>query len=164
MGKTIINRNMSNSYVTDLRKLVGAGLLLLPAAAGAVFDSQDRLLVGKQLDGDVWDVIGGCIELDETPAEAVVREFAEETGLNVVARNLIGCFGGPEFRVAYENGDQAAFVVSLFACDLVDTTIAKSDGELSETAFIDFEELSGLDMRASGKALARAAFAWLRLR
>lgn len=38
------------------------------------------------------DLPGGGIELGESPAEAVVREFAEETGLNVRVTGLLPPF------------------------------------------------------------------------
>lgn len=150
----------SMGYVARLREVIGNRLALLPAAAGAVFDDRGRLLLGRQSDDGLWDLVGGCIELDESPAVAVAREIAEETGLNVTTRSLIGCYGGPQFRVTYINGNQAAFVVSLFHCEIVDATVSIRDGELSEIAFIGLNELPSIDMRPSGAHLAMEAFDW----
>ncbi|NQD90424.1 NUDIX domain-containing protein [Paenarthrobacter sp. CM16] len=155
-----IRRNVSTGYVAGLRQVIGTRLALLPAAAGAVFDADGRLLLGRQRDGGLWDLVGGCIEVDESPNVAVTREMAEETGLKVAARSLIGCYGGPEFRVTYSNGDHAAFVVSLFHCEILDASDPTRDGELIDLAYIALDGLPALHMRPSGARLAKEAFRW----
>jgi 8-oxo-dGTP pyrophosphatase MutT (NUDIX family) len=155
---------MSIGYVAGLREVIGKRLVLLPAAAGAVFDDRGRLLLGRQCDDGLWDLVGGCIEVEESPDVAVAREISEETGLSVATRSLIGCYGGPQFRMTYINGDQAAFVVSLFHCEIIDATVAAQDGELSEVAFIGLDELPSIDIRPSGAHLAMEAFGWAKSR
>lgn len=57
------------------------------AAVAFIFSRDDRLLVGNTVRGGayegMWIVPGGGIELGETPYDAVIREVAEEVGLNV---------------------------------------------------------------------------------
>ncbi|NMO92557.1 NUDIX domain-containing protein [Actinomycetospora sp. TBRC 11914] len=57
-------------------------------AAGAVVrDAAGRLLLvqrGHDPEAGRWTLPGGRVEAGESPAEAVVREVAEETGLEVV--------------------------------------------------------------------------------
>ena len=58
---------------------------LLLVAACALVDADGRVLIaqrpeGKQLAG-LWEFPGGKVEPGETPAEAVVRELAEELGV-----------------------------------------------------------------------------------
>ena len=63
------------------------------SCVGAVVVVDDRLLLirrgtaGRQ--GE-WSVPGGRVEPGETLAEAVVRELAEETGLEGVCGELVG--------------------------------------------------------------------------
>jgi 8-oxo-dGTP diphosphatase len=59
--------------------------------AVAVFTGPDGVLAGRRRDGTpLWVFPGGRIEAGETPAQAAVRECAEETGVLVTVRSEIG--------------------------------------------------------------------------
>ncbi len=48
---------------------------------GAVFDVDGRLLLVREaVDGDRWTLPGGWAEVNQTPAESVIREVFEESG------------------------------------------------------------------------------------
>ncbi|MGC9071620.1 MAG: NUDIX hydrolase [Acidilobus sp.] len=51
-------------------------------ASGVLIEDGNVLLIRHEKLG-VWIYPGGHVEPDETPSEAVVREFREETGLDV---------------------------------------------------------------------------------
>ena len=55
---------------------------IIEAAGGAVFNSENQLLVIFRR--DFWDLPKGKIDKGETPEHAAVREVQEETGLGVV--------------------------------------------------------------------------------
>jgi mutator protein MutT len=62
------------------------------AAAGIAFDHLGRVLLvrrGNAPDRNVWSVPGGRIEPGETAAQAVAREMAEETALDVAVIGLV---------------------------------------------------------------------------
>ena len=62
-------------------------------AVGAVCAYDDALLLIRRGRGPAageWSVPGGRVEVGETPHEAVVRETAEETGLEVVVDQFLG--------------------------------------------------------------------------
>ena len=73
-------------YIRRLRAHVGSARLLMPSVSGIVRAAGNRLLLVQQRDDGMWSTPGGSIELDETPADAVVREVWEETGLLVAPR------------------------------------------------------------------------------
>ena len=65
-----------------------------PLAVGdaAVFDDKGRILLIQRADNGKWAMPGGALEVGETPAEGVVRETLEETGVQSQAVSLIGVF------------------------------------------------------------------------
>lgn len=82
-------------HIRRLRDAVGSELLVLPAVTGIVFDDRDRILLVRQAEGGVWTTPGGAVDPDELPADAVVREVWEETGLYTEPIRILGVHGGP---------------------------------------------------------------------
>ena len=78
-------------------------------------DETGRILFQKK---GRWDLehAAGAIEPGENPAQAIVREVREETGLKVKPERIVGVFGGNGFRLEYSNGDQIEYTVGLSEC------------------------------------------------
>jgi 8-oxo-dGTP diphosphatase len=72
-------------------------------AAGAIEDSQGRILVARRPQGvhqgGLWEFPGGKLESGETPAEGLARELWEELGVRVHATR-------PLIRVHHDYGDR----------------------------------------------------------
>ena len=130
-------------YLRSIRERVGHTRLLLPSVTALVYDADGRILLVCERDGGVWSVPGGLIEPDETPADAVVREAWEETGLHVAPVRLLGVYGGPDFVVRYSSGDEAQYVASVFECELRGGRLRPGD-ETSEARFVSPEDAAGL--------------------
>jgi len=116
---------------------------VLPSVAGIVFDDQRRILLVQHSDGGVWSAPGGSIDPLETPADAVVREVWEETGLYTAPVHLLGVYGGPSCVVTYPNGDRTAYVISVFECEVRGGTLHADSDETTAAAFVAAAELSG---------------------
>jgi ADP-ribose pyrophosphatase YjhB (NUDIX family) len=58
----------------------------------AVIDDRGRILLIRRADNGKWAMPGGALEVGETPAEGVVREALEETGVRCRAVALVGVF------------------------------------------------------------------------
>jgi ADP-ribose pyrophosphatase YjhB (NUDIX family) len=76
-------------------------------ADAAIFNDQGEILLMDRADGGGWCLPCGWVEPNEKPAETAVREVREETGLEVVVRQLVGVFtrmpggrNGPHTMVA----------------------------------------------------------------
>ncbi|WP_377272457.1 NUDIX domain-containing protein [Peterkaempfera sp. SMS 1(5)a] len=66
-----------------------AGLTRAYVASGALItDASDRLLIVKPTYRTRWSLPGGTVDPGEDPAQCVVREVAEETGLTVTLVRL----------------------------------------------------------------------------
>jgi ADP-ribose pyrophosphatase YjhB (NUDIX family) len=61
----------------------------------AVMDRDDRVLLTRREDFEVWCLPGGAVDHGESLAQAAVREVAEETGLAVQLTRLIGVYSHP---------------------------------------------------------------------
>ena len=120
--------------------------MLLPSVTGIVFDSAGRILLLRQRDDSIWSTPGGVIEPDETPADAVVREVREETGLVVRPVRILGVFGGPAFVVRYPNGDESQYVMIVFDCEIVSGQLRTNTDETIDARFVGEDEFGALQV------------------
>jgi ADP-ribose pyrophosphatase YjhB (NUDIX family) len=58
---------------------------------GAVF-KEDKVLLVKEAMDDLWSLPGGWADLNYSPAENVLKEIKEETGLNCTVEKLVGIY------------------------------------------------------------------------
>lgn len=135
-------------YVRSLRERVGSTRLLLPSVTALVHNDAGALLLVRQRDGGVWSTPGGVMEPDETPADPVVREAWEETGLMVEPRRVFGVYGGPEFIVRYPNGDASQYVMIVFECAVTGGALRPDEDETTEARYWTAEEAAALPMSA----------------
>lgn len=124
-------------YMSNLRAHVGTQLVMSPSVAGLVRNEKGQILFLVRSDNGLWDLPAGAIDPGETPAQAVVREVREETGLHVEPTSVAGVFGGKGFRLRYENGDEVEYTVIVFECRVVGGELAALDGEAAQLHFID---------------------------
>jgi 8-oxo-dGTP pyrophosphatase MutT (NUDIX family) len=110
-----------------------------------VRDGEGRVLLLRRSDDGRWDLPGGTADPGEAPARALVREVWEETGLCVVPERIVGVFGGGDgFRATYPNGDEVAFIDTVFECRTVGGRLQCQDGEALELRYflpVDLPEL-----------------------
>jgi 8-oxo-dGTP diphosphatase len=62
------------------------------SVAAVVTDDSGRILVIQRRDNGAWQLPGGVLELDESPAAGVCREVHEETGVEVEPLRLTGVY------------------------------------------------------------------------
>jgi 8-oxo-dGTP pyrophosphatase MutT (NUDIX family) len=137
-----------SDYMRDLRARVGTSLLEIPSVALAIRDDAGRVLLGRYLADGRWLLPGGCIEPLENPADAALREGHEETGLHLELRRIVGVYGGPLCRVRYPNGDEIAFVATVFEARVSGGTERPDGEELSELRWFDRKACADLDTPA----------------
>ena len=76
-------------------------------AACVLLDGDGRLLIAKRPEGrslaGLWEFPGGKVEAGETPEGALVRELAEELGIDIAVADLapltFASHGYPEFHL-----------------------------------------------------------------
>jgi 8-oxo-dGTP pyrophosphatase MutT (NUDIX family) len=128
-------------YVAGLRRRIGHDLLLLPSATCLVFDEDRRVLLVEHGDTGRWVTPGGAVEPHETPADAAARELWEETGLVGRPVRVLGVFGGPGFELTYRNGDEVAYVTTIFECEVVGGELRPDREEVLRVGWFGADEL-----------------------
>lgn len=122
-------------YIMDMRKRVGPIPLMQCGASVIVLDGQNRLLLQRRKDNDMWGYAGGAVELYERVEDAAARELREETGLIADQLELLGVFSGPELRYTYPNGDQVSIVDIVYLCRKYHGQLRPQPEEVTELAF-----------------------------
>ncbi len=135
-----------SDYVRRMRARVGTDLVLMPSVSVLAFDARGHVLMVRHAETARWVIPGGTVEPLESPADAAVREIWEETGIRVELVRVLGVYGGPEFRVRYGNGDEVAFVMTLFEGRTLGGEPRADGEEILEARYVAPAELPRLDM------------------
>jgi 8-oxo-dGTP pyrophosphatase MutT (NUDIX family) len=147
-----------SDYVRGLRRLIGNELLFMPSVACVIRDEDGRLLLVRHVEGR-WMLPGGAVDPGETPADAVRRECWEEAGVLVDPIRIAGVFSGPEYRVTYENGDDAGWVVTIFDAVIREGEPHPNDDETQDVGWFTREEADALEMGPSTHTTLHALLA-----
>lgn len=139
---------------------------------GVVIDDGRALLVRRgsaPLKGE-WSIPGGLLEVGETIEQGIVRELAEETGLDVRVIDLIEVF--ERIFPAPPNADgtpgdparpQYHFVILDYLCEFRGGTVSAASDAL-ELAWARQDELVKYDLTVAVKRVLRKAFVMARER
>lgn len=104
---------------------------------GAIAVDNERLLLvrrGRGTAAGFWSVPGGRVEAGETLAEAVVRELAEETGIEGVCDRMVG--------LVELLGDDHHYVIIDFLVEVLDGQEPVAGDDAVEAAWVPLPEVS----------------------
>ena len=125
-----------SEYARRLREKVGHDLLFWPSVACLIRDEEGRILFVQHVEGR-WTFPAGAVDPGETPADAARREAWEEAGIVVQPLRIAGVFGGdPHFRGRYANGDEVAWVTTLFEARIESGEPKPSDDETADVRWL----------------------------
>ena len=127
-------------YIRYLREKIGHAPVIL-VAAGSLMVKEQKLLLQKRLDNEIWDLPGGLMELGETPEETARREVCEETGLELGPLHLLGAYSGKAFHKKYSNGDEAYSVAIIYLCSDFSGVLQNDPKEGLELCFFSLHAL-----------------------
>ena len=130
-----------SNYIFDLRQKVGQGLIVTAGASGIVINDQNEILLQLRSDYQIWGLPGGAMELGEEPADGVVREAFEETGVKVEPIRIMACLAGQDHLVTYPNHDRVAVVAIVFICRPISGEPKVNDGESLDVRYFPLDDL-----------------------
>ena len=114
--------------------------------ANAIITWNDRILLEKRRDCDLWGLVGGGVKKQEEPLQAITREIYEELGLRVLPHRFqkLAVYGEPGRIAAYRDGSVWRMVIVVYALQLDEEPILKISDESRDLRFFSREELSAL--------------------
>ncbi|ERL66164.1 NUDIX hydrolase [Schleiferilactobacillus shenzhenensis] len=140
-------------YIHDIRRKVGHMPIILTFAGGILVDDRDEVLLQQRTDFDAWGLPGGAMEFGETAPQTCVREYQEETGLDVAVTGLLGI--STSNIQHYPNGDTAQSVVVLFTVQAVGGELNPDNGETLALQYFAADRLPHIFNKQHENAIAR---------
>jgi 8-oxo-dGTP pyrophosphatase MutT (NUDIX family) len=139
-------------FVVQIRTMIGHHEMWLPGVT-AVVAWGDEILLVRRADNGAWTPITGIIDPGEEPAQAIVREAREETGVFITVDRLASTSVYP--GVVYDNGDRASYLDLTFACTYVSGEAHVADDESSDVRWFPAGALPEMEP-AMGQRIADA--------
>ena len=131
--------------------------LLLPSVSVLPIDEAGRVLLVRQAGhDDEWDVLGGAVDVGESPATAAVNQAREAISADVQLVRLVDVLGGPDYEVSQPNGDHTAYFTAVYEARIIKGSPAPTAGKLSELAWFTPGELPNLQLSGFSRALLHA--------
>ena len=149
-----------SGHIARIRASIGSELLLMPSVSNAVIHDERLLLVQHLRDGR-WGTPGGAIEPGESPAEAAQRELREETGLALTPRTIIAVTGGPEHIVRYPNGDETAYITTIFEVPWDGSEVRPDQIEVGDATWVTAAEVGRFEMDSLTRDHVEVIYSWL---
>lgn len=106
---------------------------VITVAAAVILNNQNQLLLVRKKNTQFFMQVGGKLEPNEAPEQTMLREIAEEIGVQAEIKHYIGRF---ETSAANEAGHQ--LVSYVYQVNLSDAP--KIDAEIAEMKWIDLDD------------------------
>lgn len=120
-----------------------------PAAAVAIFDDKDRILLLRRKDNGKWTMPGGTMDFSESLTDCAIREVKEETGLNISIVDIIGIYTDPNILIEYSDGEVRQEFTVVYLGKAKDVSSVIIDDESKEANWFSLYNLAGLDVATS---------------
>ena len=132
-------RGDPNAPKTTQRKHLGAN---------AVIVCQDKILLEKRRDCDLWGLVGGGVKRQETPLQAITREVYEELGLRILPDRFrkLHIYDTPKRIAAYQDGSVWEMVIVAYYLELDTMPRLQISKESKALRFFTREELQEISV------------------
>ena len=134
----------------------------MPAHLGAngILVWDDKLLLERRRDADVWGLVGGGAKKWETGRQAIAREVYEELGLRIrpEAFEKLKVYDDPGRIAAYRDGSIWRMVIVLYGYAFDREPVLRISRESKELRFFTKEEAQNVDIAVTHRDLVREWF------
>lgn len=150
-------------FVAALRTRIGTEPLWLSGVTAVVLKG-DQLLLVQRADNGAWTPVTGIVDPGEQPADAAVREVAEEAGVRAVPERLAQV--DVTDLVVYDNGDRSQYIDLVFRMRWVEGDPYPADGENTRAGWFPLDALPAMSQEMTGRIAAglsertEARFRW----
>jgi ADP-ribose pyrophosphatase YjhB (NUDIX family) len=129
------------SYLGQLRKLIGKRKMIAVGVRAIVQDTEGRVLLIQRSDNQKWVMPAGSIELDESVLDTCKREVFEETGLTVESVTLIAVYSDPRYSFVTAYGDPYQMLAFVFLIDSWSGELKVQTDETLDARFFPLDDL-----------------------
>ncbi len=127
---------------------------LKPAAAVAIINEKQEILLLKRKDSGKWTMPGGTLEFGESLITCAKREVEEETGYQVLISDIIGTYTNPKTVIEYSDGEVRQEFTIVYKGEIVEGEISLDD-ESADYKWIKLEETLNLPLADSQRKRLR---------
>ncbi len=125
---------------------------------GALINAEGEILLDRRADDGCWGLPAGWVEVHESPEEAIVREFKEETGFTIEIQKLVKIYTRKPGKFNQPHGS----IHLLYLCNYMNGELKKSF-ESHELKFIKIEESLNLSpWHNDHKMQVEEVFGWVK--
>ena len=143
------------NYISRMREKIGHEGMIFVSAFGVLWNKQhDAILLEKRWDSEEgWGFPGGYLEYRDSPMQAVVREFKEETGLDVAVTRMLGMATHVTDKNSW--GDAQETIGIGFEVEQVGGTLRKDGVETLDLQFVPINPVPKMFVPQAQKTLHR---------
>jgi ADP-ribose pyrophosphatase YjhB (NUDIX family) len=130
-----------DSYLGQLRQLVGNRKLITPAVRAVIYDQHGHVLLIQRKDNQRWGLPAGSLELNESVSDCLRREVQEETGLIVISATPVAIYSEPRFAFTNAFGGEHQMCALVFRVDRWEGTLVRHTDETIDARFFRLDSL-----------------------
>ena len=127
------------SYLGQIRRLVGKREIIITAARAVIRDQEGRILFIRRRDNGLWAMPAGSQELGESIFDCLKREVKEEVGLEVISATPMVVYSQLPIVTTY--GDPYQLFLIQFLVDEWSGELVTETDETVDARFFNFDEL-----------------------
>ena len=133
--------NYEQSYLGQLRQLIGKQKIFAITARAIVRDDEGWVLLVQRTDNRQWVMPAGSMELEESILETCQREVYEESGLIVESATLIAVYSNPRYSFVTTYGDPYQMISFVFWVDRWAGDLQTKTDETLDAQFFPLNDL-----------------------